>query len=83
MPRLKRWESPRREGRNDKGKGGYAKKKQWQKRLKMLKNKLKSNQEGEVKSSPFFIYTKEQIVYYAYYANSQLSTTNLNSEKLT
>lgn len=65
MARLKRWESPRREGRNDKGKGGYAKKKQWQKRLKMLKNKLKSNQQGEVKSSPFFIYNK-----IAYYANS-------------
>jgi hypothetical protein len=53
MVQLKRWESPRREGRNDKGKGGNAKKKQWQKRLKMLKNKLKSNQEGGVKSSPF------------------------------
>ena len=53
MVQLKRWESPRREGRNDKGKGGNVKKKQWQKRLKMLKNKLKSNQEGGVKSSPF------------------------------
>jgi hypothetical protein len=55
MPRLKRWESPRREGRNDKGKGGNAKKKQWQKRLKTLKNKLKNSQQGGVKSSPFFI----------------------------
>jgi hypothetical protein len=53
MPRLKRWESPRREGRNDKGKGGNAKKKQWQKRLKTLKNKLKNSQQGGVKSSPF------------------------------
>lgn len=54
MPRLKRWESPRREGRNDKGKGGIAKKKQWQKRLKMLKNKLKNRDNGEVKYFPFF-----------------------------
>lgn len=53
MPRLKRWESPRREGRNDKGKGGNVKKKQWQKRLKTLKHKLKNNQQGGVKSSPF------------------------------
>ncbi|MGI0483033.1 hypothetical protein ACN4EE_19895 [Geminocystis sp. CENA526] len=55
MPRLKRWESPRREGRNDKGKGGTAKKKQWQKRLKMLKSKLKNNNSGEVKNFPFFM----------------------------
>ncbi|BAQ63265.1 hypothetical protein [Geminocystis sp. NIES-3709] len=56
MPRLKRWESPRREGRNDKGKGGTAKKKQWQKRLKMLKNKLKNTKEGEVKYFSFFMF---------------------------
>jgi hypothetical protein len=55
MSRLKRWESPRREGRNDKGKGGSAKKKQWQKRLKMLKNKLKNSNSGEVKNFPFFM----------------------------
>ncbi|WP_017294584.1 hypothetical protein [Geminocystis herdmanii] len=58
MPRLKRWESPRREGRNDKGKGGSAKKKQWQKRLKMLKSKLKNSNNGEVKNFPFFMAQK-------------------------
>lgn len=40
--RLKRWESPRKQGRNDKGKGGSARLRQLKKRDKMLKQKLKS-----------------------------------------
>jgi len=39
--RLKRWESPRREGRNDKGNGGSARQRQRQKQLQMLRQKLK------------------------------------------
>jgi hypothetical protein len=39
--RLKRWESPRNEGRNDKGKGGSARQRQLKKRTQMLRNKLK------------------------------------------
>jgi hypothetical protein len=39
--RLKRWESPRNEGRNDKGKGGSARQRQLKKRLQMLRQKLK------------------------------------------
>ncbi|AUT01311.1 hypothetical protein CLI64_13370 [Nostoc sp. CENA543] len=39
--RLKRWESPRREGRNDKGKGGSARKRQIKKQRQMLRQKLK------------------------------------------
>jgi len=39
--RLKRWESPRREGRNDKGKGGSARKRQLKKQRQMLLKKLK------------------------------------------
>lgn len=39
--RLKRWESPRKEGRNDKGKGGAARQRQLKKRTQMLRNKLK------------------------------------------
>lgn len=38
---LKRWESPRREGRNDKGRGGAARKRQRQKQLKNLAKKLR------------------------------------------
>ncbi|WP_017317149.1 hypothetical protein [Mastigocladopsis repens] len=39
--RLKRWESPRREGRNDKGKGGSARQRQLKKQQQMLRKKLK------------------------------------------
>jgi hypothetical protein len=39
--RLKRWESPRKEGRNDKGKGGSARQRQKKKQLQMLRKKLK------------------------------------------
>jgi hypothetical protein len=38
---LKRWESPRKEGRNDKGKGGSARQRQIKKRNQMLRKKLK------------------------------------------
>lgn len=44
MPYLKRWESPRREGRNDKGRGGSARMRQLKKRQQMLRQKLKENQ---------------------------------------
>ncbi|WP_375512355.1 hypothetical protein [uncultured Nostoc sp.] len=39
--RLKRWESPRKEGRNDKGRGGSARKRQLQKQRQMLRKRLK------------------------------------------
>jgi hypothetical protein len=38
---LKRWESPRREGRNHKGKGGSARQRQRRKQMQTLRNKLK------------------------------------------
>ena len=61
--RLKRWESPRKQGRNDKGKGGSARKRQLKKRQQMLRKRLKGNRQdndsinrqGEEKqSSPYF-----------------------------
>jgi len=45
--RLKRWESPRREGRNDKGRGGAARRRQLKKQMQMLRQRLK---EGEGRS---------------------------------
>ncbi len=45
VERLKRWESPRNRGRNDKGKGGYARARQLRKREQMLRQKLKNNAE--------------------------------------
>ncbi len=51
--RLKSWESPRRQGRNDKGKGGSARQRQLRKQTQMLRNKLKGNSQGkEVKFLP-------------------------------
>jgi hypothetical protein len=50
--RLKSWESPRRQGRNDKGKGGAARRRQLKKRQQMLRQKLKQN--GEDRDLPSF-----------------------------
>ncbi|MBD2109421.1 hypothetical protein [Nodosilinea sp. FACHB-13] len=38
--RLKRWESPRKLGRNDKGRGGAARQRQLQKRQQTLRKRL-------------------------------------------
>ncbi|NJL21812.1 MAG: hypothetical protein HC895_14995 [Leptolyngbyaceae cyanobacterium SM1_3_5] len=57
MAQLKRWESPRRSGRNDKGKGGTARARQLRKQQQHLRQKLKSNQstsEGGVNLPSFF-----------------------------
>ncbi len=66
--RLKRWESPRKEGRNDKGRGGSARQRQLNKQQQMLRKRLKDNtkkdnqdnnniiQPGEeINSSPIFL----------------------------
>ncbi len=45
--RLKRWESPRREGRNDKGRGGSARARQLKKQAQMLRKKLKEGDKAE------------------------------------
>lgn len=44
--RLKSWESPRSEGRNNKGKGGSARQRQLKKRTQMLRQKLKEQGHG-------------------------------------
>ncbi len=46
---LKRWESPRREGRNHKGKGGSARQRQLKKQTQMLRKKLQEGLEPESK----------------------------------
>lgn len=66
--RLKRWESPRRQGRNDKGKGGSARARQLKKQTQMLRKKLKESRKADdqnqqqnkqkgrdISSLPFFI----------------------------
>ena len=71
--RLKRWESPRREGRNDKGRGGSARKRQLKKQRQMLRQKLKdnhkpndhhNNNQGESSTSPYFLAFFPQHTYY-------------------
>ena len=49
VERLKRWESPRKQGRNDKGKGGSARARQLRKREQRLKAKLKKSQGDRAK----------------------------------
>lgn len=65
--RLKRWESPRRPGRNDKGRGGSARQRQLRKRHQELRNRLRqgdtpaettstrTHDSGEGQGSPFFV----------------------------
>jgi hypothetical protein len=50
--RLKRWESPRRQGRNDKGKGGSARQRQLRKQQQMLRKKLKENSQINKQNQP-------------------------------
>jgi len=47
--RLKRWESPRRAGRNDKGKGGTARARQLKKQQQMLRQRLKEGENKNIK----------------------------------
>lgn len=44
---LKRWESPRREGRNDKGRGGTARQRQLRKQAQRLRKKLQDGTQPE------------------------------------
>lgn len=50
---LKRWESPRREGRNHKGKGGSARQRQLRKQFQTLRKKLKDSDSNPPNSSNF------------------------------
>ncbi|MEM6837458.1 MAG: hypothetical protein AAF609_11430 [Cyanobacteria bacterium P01_C01_bin.120] len=58
MPTLKRWESPRRRGRNCKGRGGTARHRQLRKRQNHLRQRLKSSADNnslrEVSGLSFF-----------------------------
>lgn len=47
VERLKRWESPRKQGRNNKGKGGSARARQLRKREQMLRQKLKQQADSK------------------------------------
>ncbi len=52
--RLKRWESPRREGRNDKGKKNPVRQRQIKAQTQALRRKLKGNEKRDSNESLFF-----------------------------
>jgi len=56
---LKRWESPRKEGRNNKGKGGSARQRQRRKQMQTLRKKLKEQSDlfdqGKPPRFPFLL----------------------------
>jgi hypothetical protein len=63
IQRLKSWESPRRKGRNDKGKRGSARARQIRKQQQMLRQKLKDNSSAKEQTNrreliPSFIFGK-------------------------
>ncbi len=51
--RLKRWESPRSEGRNKKGRGGSARARQLKKQTQMLRQKLKEDSNNKKRGDDF------------------------------
>jgi hypothetical protein len=82
--RLKRWESPRKEGRNDKGKGGSARQRQLKKRTQMLRQKLKDqgdnhsqgqNKKSENRDSRSFLMIIESIIHHS---PSNLPNSSIN-----
>lgn len=87
VERLKRWESPRKRGRNDKGKGGSARARQLRKKEQMMRQKLKKNseqksqgdcqREGEVVPS-FFCFLLCFSHFFYIRAKSLLNTSGLN-----
>jgi len=56
MQRLKRWESPRKEGRNHKGRGGSARARQLKKQTQMMRQKLKAGCSNNKKRGDDFIF---------------------------
>ena len=54
--RLKRWESPRKEGRNSKGRGGSARARQLKKQTQMMRQKLKEESNKNKKRGDDFIF---------------------------
>ncbi len=53
--RLKRWESPRREGRNDKGKKNPVRQRQIKAATQALRRKLKGDEGRETHKVSFFV----------------------------
>lgn len=73
--RLKRWESPRRKGRNDKGKGGSARQRQIKKQQQMLRKRLKEgNKENNNKKQG-----EEKLIFSRFFVNSVVNYAHQGS----
>jgi hypothetical protein len=80
---LKRWESPRHEGRNDKGKGGTARQRQLKKRNQMLRKKLQGEADAgnqdqggrDAKSLPFLLALWEISTNFWHYSQRKLNVS--------
>ncbi|RCJ23300.1 hypothetical protein A6S26_01730 [Nostoc sp. ATCC 43529] len=67
--RLKRWESPRKEGRNDKGRGGSARKRQLKKQRQMLRQRLKEgNKANENKENKNNTPGEDKVIFPLFFA---------------
>jgi len=67
--RLKRWESPRKEGRNDKGRGGSARKRQLKKQRQMLRQRLKEgNKANENKENKNNTRGEDKVIFPLFFA---------------
>ncbi len=75
---LKRWESPRREGRNDKGKGGSARQRQLKKRQQMLRQKLQDNSKNTDKGRDFKI---RSLLFVFRFAQTKLKQAIFNCDR--
>lgn len=75
--RLKRWESPRKEGRNDKGRGGSARQRQLKKQTQMLRKKLKE-EGGNAKDRREGTLSSLSFLFFSWLRNRKISP-NINS----
>ncbi|MEM1172368.1 MAG: hypothetical protein AAGJ08_25640 [Cyanobacteria bacterium P01_H01_bin.35] len=66
MAKLKRWESPRKQGRNIKGKGGAARLRQIKKQQKILRKKLDIQEKGN-HASLFFCWLGWRLPEYSHF----------------
>jgi hypothetical protein len=58
MARLKRWESPRKAGRNDKGRGGAARQRQKRKQQQLWRQRLQAHTDAKKRGpAPLFLFS--------------------------
>lgn len=74
IERLKRWESPRKRGRNHKGKGGSSRARQLRKREQMLRQKLKHPGLSKSEKSSQQLQKEREIIPSLFFYKKQLAS---------